>query len=273
MIRNLKLFHHMSKIKLAIIGGSGIENPGIIKNAEEIKLDTPYGPTSSSLISGQIDGHEVVVLARHGKGHIIAPTKVPFRANIWALRDVGCTHIIATTACGSLQENIKPRDLVFLDQFIDFTKHRNLTFFENFEEKVVHTPLAEPFCPELRRILIAAARELNLPHHERGTVVTIEGPRFSTRAESRMFKLLGADVINMSTTPEVILAREFGLCYASIAMSTDYDCWRETDEAVTWEMISAIMKDNAANVVKLLLKVIPQIAGELGDKKCGHCGG
>lgn len=258
----------MSKIKIAIIGGSGIDNPNIIKNAEEIKVETPYGATSSPLISGQIDGVDVVVLARHGKGHIIAPTRVPFRANIWALRDVGCTHILATTACGSLQENIKPRDLVFLDQFIDFTKQRNLTFFENFEEKVVHTPMAEPFCPELRKILIKAAKELKLSHHETGTVVTIEGPRFSTRAESRFFKQIGADVINMSTTPEVILAREFGICYASVAMSTDYDSWRETDEAVTWEMISSIMKDNANNVIKLLLKVIP----EINFAKCGHCG-
>lgn len=256
-----------NKVKIAIIGGSGIDNPNIIKNAEEIKMETPYGATSSPLISGQIDGVDVVVLARHGKGHIIAPTRVPFRANIWALRDVGCTHIIATTACGSLQEQIKPRDLVFLDQFIDFTKHRNLTFFENFEEKVVHTPMAEPFCPELRQILIKAAKELNLSYHEKGTVVTIEGPRFSTRAESRFFKHSGADVINMSTVPEVILAREFGLCYSSIAMATDYDSWRETDEPVTIEMVFKVMKDNASNVVKLLLKAIPQI--NFGN--CGHC--
>lgn len=262
----------MSKIKIAIIGGSGIDNPKIIKNAEEINIETPYGATSSPLISGQIDGVDAVVLARHGQGHIIAPTKVPFRANIWALRDIGCTHIIATTACGSLQENIQPRDLVFLDQFIDFTKHRNLTFFEDFEEKVVHTPMAEPFCPELRKILIEAARELKLTHHERGTVITIEGPRFSTRAESRFFKQIGADVINMSTVPEVILAREFGICYATVAMSTDYDAWREGEEAVTWQMVMQVMKDNSSHVIKLLLKVIPQIANELADEECEHCG-
>ena len=149
----------MSKIKIAIIGGSGLDEPGILKNAKEINPLTPFGATAAPLVCGQIEGVEAVVLARHGRGHTIMPTKVPYRANIWALKQAGCTHIIATTACGSLKEKIKPRDLVFLDQFIDFTKHRNLTFFE---DKVVHTAMAEPFCPELRRILIKAARELKL---------------------------------------------------------------------------------------------------------------
>ena len=137
----------MQKIKVAIIGGSGIDDPQILKNPEVINLDTPYGATASPLICGQINEVNVVTLARHGHGHIISPTKVPFRANIWALKEIGCTHIIATTACGSLKEEIKPRDLIFLDQFIDFTKHRNLTFFEDFKDKIVHTPMAEPFCP------------------------------------------------------------------------------------------------------------------------------
>ena len=260
----------MNKIKIAIIGGSGIDDSGILKNAEEIMPETPFGKPASPLICGQIEGVEVVVLARHGKGHTLMPTKVPYRANIWALKEAGCTHILATTACGSLQEKIKPRDLIFLDQFIDFTKRRNLTFFE---DKVVHTAMAEPFCPELRKVIIETARELKLPHHERGTIITIEGPRFSTRAESRYFKQMGADAINMSTVPEVILARELGICYASVAMSTDYDAWREGEEAVTWEMVNEVMKDNADKVVRLLLKSIPKIAGELAEEKCGHCGG
>lgn len=256
-------------IKIAIIGGSGIDDPGIIKNAVEKNIETPFGATASPLVCGQIEGVDIVVLARHGKNHTIMPTKVPYRANIWALKEVGCTHIIATTACGSLQEKIKPRDLIFLDQFIDFTKHRNLTFFE---DKVVHTAMADPFCPSLREILIKTAKELKLSHHEQGTIVTIEGPRFSTRAESRFFKQMGADVINMSTVPEVILAREVGICYSSVAMATDYDSWRVGEEAVTWEMVTQVMKDNADNVIKLLLKVIPKIIRQLADEKCRHCG-
>ncbi|MDP2736580.1 MAG: S-methyl-5'-thioadenosine phosphorylase [bacterium] len=255
----------MNKIKIAIIGGSGIDDPGILKNAEELNMETPFGAPASPLICGQIGSVDVVVLARHGKGHTIMPTKVPYRANIWALNQVGCTHIIATTACGSLVEKIKPRDLIFLDQFIDFTKHRNLTFFE---DKVVHTAMAEPFCPQLRNTLKKAAEELNISHHNQGTIITIEGPRFSTRAESHYFRSMKADAVNMSTVPEVILARELGICYASVAMATDYDAWREGEEAVTWEMILKVMKDNSDNVIKLLLKVIPKIDFE----NCEHCG-
>ena len=259
----------MSKIKIAIIGGSGLDDPGILKKAKEINVNTPFGATASPLICGQIEGADIVVLARHGQNHNLMPTKVPYRANVWALKEVGCTHIIATTACGSLQEKIKPRDLIFLDQFIDFTKHRNLTFFE---DKVVHTTMADPFCPSLREILINTAEEMKLPYHKQGTIVTIEGPRFSTRAESRFFKQIGADVINMSTVPEVTLAREVGICYASVAMSTDYDAWREGEKAVTWGMVMEVMKDNAKNVKKLLLKVIPKIIHQLADEECGHCG-
>ena len=255
----------MSNIKIAIIGGSGLDDPQILKNPTELNIETPFGAPAGPLLSGQINGVEVVILARHGRAHTIMPTKVPYRANILALKQAGCTHIIATTACGSLKEEIKPRDLVFLDQFIDFTKQRNLTFFE---DKVVHTTMAEPFCPQLRGVLITAAKNLQLAHHETGTMLTIEGPRFSTRAESRYFSGLGADVINMSTVPEVILARELGLCYGSIAMATDYDAWREDEAAVTWEMVLNVMKDNAEKVKKLLLEIIPKInfAG------CQHCG-
>lgn len=257
----------MNKIKIAIIGGSGLDDPGILKNAEEKVLETPYGKTSSSLTCGKIQGVEIVILARHNKAHTISPTQVPFRANLWALKELGCTHIIATTACGSLKEEIKPRDFIFLDQFIDMTKHRNLTFFEDFEEKIVHTPMAEPFCPRLRQVLIETARELKIPHHETGTVITIEGPRFSTKAESNFFRLIGGSVINMSTVPEVILARELGICYAKIAMSTDYDCWREGEESVTWDIITRIMKENSENAKRLLIEVIPKIKQE----NCAHC--
>jgi len=243
-------------IKIGIIGGSGLDDPQILKDPKEVERKTPFGKPSSALITGQIKGKDVVILSRHGKNHSIMPTNVPFRANIWALKEMGCTHIIATTACGSLREEIKPKELVILDQFIDFTKHRTLTFHE---DKVVHTPMADPFCEQLRQTIIEGAEELNISHHKKGTMITIEGPRFSTRAESNMFRGFGADVINMSTVPEVILAREIDICYASIAMSTDYDCWKDGEEVVTWKMILENMKHNAENVKKLLIRTIEKI--------------
>jgi len=254
----------MSTKKIAIIGGSGLDDPQILKDIEKISIDTPYGKTSSSLLSGKINGTSVVVLARHGSKHTITPTHVPFRANIWALKEIGCTHIVATTACGSLKEGIRPGDLIFLDQFIDFTKHRNLTFFD---DEVIHTPMADPFCNNLRNLIIDTASELNLPHHKTGTILTIEGPRFSTRAESKYFAQIGADVINMSTVPEVILARELGICYASVAMSTDYDSWKKNEEAVTWEKILQVMQKNATNVKKLLIEAVPKI----DSNQCAQC--
>lgn len=246
----------MAKIKIAIIGGSGLDDPRLMKQKKEKKVRTPYGSPSSALTIGKIQGVDTVILARHGKDHSIYPTGVNYRANIHALKEEGCTHILATTAVGSLRERIRPGDLVFVDQFIDFTRHRPLTFHE---KKVVHTPMAEPFCRYLRSILAGSAKQLKLRHHTRGTVVTIEGPRFSTKAESHMFRKLGADVINMSTVPEVALAREAGICYQTIAMSTDYDCWKEGEEPVTWDMILTIMKNNADNVKKLIMGAIAKI--------------
>lgn len=248
----------MAKVKIGIIGGSGMDDPRLMKGIKEKRVRTPYGSPSSALTVGRINGVETVILARHGKDHSIYPTGVNFRANIHALKKEGCTHILATTAVGSLREKIRPGDLVFPDQFIDFTKHRPLTFHD---EKVIHTPMGEPFCSDLRKLLIGSAKELRFRHHGKGTVVTIEGPRFSTKAESHMFRKLGADVINMSTVPEVILAREAGICYQTIAMSTDYDCWKEGEEPVTWEMILSIMKKNAENVKELLLKTVSRISG------------
>ena len=251
-------------IKIGIIGGSGLDDPDILKDKREIDVDTPYGKPSSPLTIGKIGNVDIVILARHGKKHSIYPTGVNFRANIHALKSQGVTHIIATTACGSLREEIKPNDFVFVDQFIDFTKHRALTFHD---KEVIHTPMAEPFCEELRKVLIETAKELKLKCHEKGTVVTIEGPRFSTKAESKMFRQWGADVINMSTVPEVILAREAKICYQAIAMSTDYDCLKEGEEPVTWDMIVERMKLNAENVKKLIVAVIPKIK----DENCRQC--
>ncbi|MBI4697569.1 MAG: S-methyl-5'-thioadenosine phosphorylase [Nitrospirae bacterium] len=244
-------------IKVGIIGGSGLDNPDILKNSREIAVETPYGPPTSVLTVGSIKGIDVVILARHGKNHSIYPSKVNFRANIWALKEQGCTHVLASTAVGSLREEIEPGHLVFPNQFIDHTRKRETTFFD--EDVVVHTPMAEPFCQNLVDLLSLSADELKLTYHRNRTVITIEGPRFSTKAESHMFRGWNADVINMSTVPEVVLAREKQMHYAAIAMSTDYDCWREGEESVTWEMILATMKKNSDNVIKLFLDVLYKI--------------
>ncbi len=176
---------------------------------------------------------------------------------MWAIRELGCTHILATTACGSLREEIKRGDIVVLDQFIDFTRHREVTFHDEFANgELNHTPMADPFHLKLREKLIAAASELNLGFHPSGTVVTIEGPRFSTRAESRMFRLWGADVINMSIAPECILANELRVSYAAVALSTDYDCWKTDEEPVTWEEVLKVFNRNVKNVIQLLTKTI-----------------
>jgi len=243
--------------KIAIIGGSGLEDPAILKNPKDIQVGTPYGTPSSSFKCGKIGGVEVAILSRHGRDHAIPPTQVNNRANIWAIKELACTHIIVTTACGSLREEIDRGHLVILDQFIDFTRHREVTFHSKFEDgNLNHTPMADPFNEELRKVLIKKAGELNLPFHKKGTVVTIEGPRFSTRAESNMFRILGADVINMSTAPECILANEIGVPYAAIALSTDYDCWKSDEEPVTWEEVLKVFNRNVENVIRLLLETI-----------------
>ena len=246
-------------MKMGIIGGSGLDNPDILKDSKEIEVDTPYGKPSSPLKIGKISGVDVVLLARHGRKHEIPPTQINYRANISALKEQGCTHILATTACGSLKEDIGRGHFVILDQFIDFTRHRPITFHEKFENGPIHTPMAEPFSKELREVLISTCKELGLIHHNKGTVITIEGPRFSTKAESHMFRTWGADVINMSIAPEVILANEAGIKYAAIAMSTDYDCWKENEESVTWEAILETFNKNSNNVKDLLIKVIPKL--------------
>ena len=238
-------------IKIGIIGGTGFGNPGLLENAATQKVHTPYGPPSGLVTTGRLEGVEIAAIARHGESHSIYPSAVNFRANIWAMKHLGVTHIFAVTAVGSLREEIKPGHLVFPDQFIDRTTRRIATFYEG--QEVCHIPMADPFCDRLRSMLSKTAGTLGLDSHGCGTVITIEGPRFSTRAESRMFRMWGADVINMSTVPEVVLAREAGICYAAIAMSTDYDCWHESQEPVSWALIQKTMQKNAESV-KLLLR-------------------
>lgn len=246
--------------RIGIIGGSGLEDPSILHNTEEKKSETRFGSPSSSLLCGNLMGTDIVILSRHGRDHTIPPSGVNNRANILSLKETGCTHIISTTACGSLREDIKRGDIVIPDQFIDFTRHRAISFFEEFEPgRMGHTPMADPFDAGLRSLLISTARELGLVIHEKGTVITIEGPRFSTRAESKMFRSWGADIINMSIAPEAILANELKIPYATIAMSTDYDSWKEDEKPVSWEEVLDVFGRNVHNVLTLLQRVIPLI--------------
>jgi len=247
-------------IRIGIIGGSGLENPEILQSSEEKHFETPYGAPSSSLLCGSVEGTEIVILSRHGRQHTIPPSKVNNRANIFALKEAGCTHIITTTACGSLREEIGRGDLVVPDQFIDFTRHRDITFFDEFKPgSMNHTPMADPFDTNLRNLIISSAMALGIKIHNRGTLVTIEGPRFSTRAESKMFRLWGADIINMSVAPEVILANEIGIPYVAIAMSTDYDCWKDDETPVSWEAVIAVFNKNVDSVLRLITEVILRV--------------
>lgn len=245
---------------IGIIGGSGLDNPDILEKAKDIKKDTPYGETSSALKHGFIAGTEVLLLARHGREHTISPTGINNRANIWALKELGCTQIIATTAVGSLREKIKPGELVLPDQFIDFTRHRAITFFDSFEPgEMKHAQMADPFNKKMCQILNTEADKLQIPIHNGATVVTIEGPRFSTRAESHMFRAWGAHIINMSTAPECILANELKIPYAAVAMSTDYDCWNTNQEPVSWEAVLKTFNANVGRVTDLLIHSIPKL--------------
>ena len=243
-------------MKIGIIGGSGLEDSKILKDCNKFKVDTSYGSPSSLLTTGKIRGIETVVLSRHGIKHEISPTQVNYRANIHALKQYGCNYVISTTAVGSLREEIKRGDFVILDQFIDFTRRRHLTFHDNFDEGPVHVSMAQPFSESIRERLIQACDSLKFNYHKSGTVITIEGPRFSTLAESKMFRQWGAEVINMSIATEATLAREAGIEYASIAMSTDYDCWKTEESPVTWEQVGKIMKDNSDRVTQVLKKTI-----------------
>ncbi len=246
--------------KIGIIGGSGLENPTLLQNPRERDVNTPWGAPSSSLLEGEIAGVPVALLARHGREHTIPPSQVNYRANIQALKDAGCTRLLVSTAVGSLREEVRRGDLVLPDQFIDFTRHRCNTFHESFAPHLpVHAAMPDPFDPVLRAACLEEMRAMGCRHHARGTLITIEGPRFSTRAESRMYRILGADIVNMSVATEAALANEAGLPYAAIAMSTDYDSWKDDEEPVTWEAIAAVAGANAEKVLALLLRVIPRL--------------
>ena len=244
----------MRNKKIGIIGGSGLEQLNLFESTEYIKMETPYGEPSSPVLKGQINNTEIYIISRHGFQHSITPTHVNNRANIKAFEQLDCNAIIATTACGSLREEIKPGHLVFPNQIIDFTRFRKNTFFDSFEEgELKHISFADPFDKQLIDQLAAIATKNNIPFHKEMTLVTIEGPRFSSRAESHMFRAWGADIINMSTAPEVILANELNIPYVAVAMSTDYDCWKTDIEAVTVEAVLSTFKKNARNVTGILV--------------------
>jgi len=244
-------------VKIGLIGGSGLEKLNIFKDPGEISISTKYGYPSSSFFKGTIGQCEVFILSRHGRDHTIPPTQINNRANITALKQAGCRYIIATTACGSLRDEIRRGDIVIANQFIDYTRLRINTFYDKFEPgNMVHTPMADPFSEKLRSMLISGCKEAGISYHPEGTIVTIEGPRFSTRAESKMFRLLGADVINMSIAPEACLAMEAGIPYAAIALSTDYDSWKHDEDPVTWEDVLRVFNENVRHVTGLLVHVL-----------------
>jgi len=243
--------------KTGIIGGSGLENPGILKDPGELSCTTPWGDPSSALLEGFINKTPVVLLSRHGREHTLPPSQVNNRANIWALKECGCTKIISTTACGSLREEIGRGDIIIPDQFIDFTRRRELSYYEAFDPgDMKHTPMADPFDPQMRHELIEAAGTIGLAVHKKGTIITIEGPRFSTRAESKMFRAWGADLVNMSIAPEAVLSNELGIPYVTIAMSTDYDAWHDEEEPVSWQEVIRIFHENVSKVICLIQKFL-----------------
>lgn len=251
-----------TNVEIGIIGGTGVYEPAIIQDVEDAEVYTPYGRPSDRISVGYYHDRKIAFLPRHGKNHQIPPHKIPFRANIWAFKELGVQRVIAASAVGSLRVDFKPSEFVILHQFIDRTKDRGDTFYDGGQ--VCHISTAEPFCPELRRVFITSAQELGLPVHEEGTYVCIQGPRFSTKAESRLFRSWNVDVIGMTLFPEVALAREVGMCYTSVAMITDYDVWAE--KPVTAKEVLTTMKQNSANFRKLIMETVPKVPKTRG---CG----
>jgi 5'-methylthioadenosine phosphorylase len=246
---------------LGIIGGSGLyELPELTGRAER-QVETPYGPPSDRLITGRLGQRELVFLPRHGRGHRLSPSEINFRANIYALKALGCDAVLSISAVGSLREDIRPGELVIVDQFVDRTRQRPATFFGG--GVVGHVSLADPVCASLTTSLKAACDQVGAIAHGGGTYVCIEGPQFSTRAESNEYRALGASVIGMTNAPEYRLAREAGLCYATLALATDYDCWRDGDP-VTVDVVLAVVKQNIARARAVIAAFAPKPRGERG---------
>ncbi len=245
-------------MKIGIIGGSGLDDPDIIEDLETHTQNTVYGDIPFS--TGKLNNVEVVFISRHGPDHHLSPTHVNYRGNIQAFRDLGVTHIIATNACGSLKEEIDRGDFIIPNQFIDFTKHRLNTFYDDFQDGMHHEVMADPFDAFLSDLLFGVVTDLNYRVHREKTLVTIEGPRFSTRAESHMFIQWGADIINMTVATEAALAKEAGIPYAVVAMSTDYDCWKEEEVMPAWEDILAVFEKNIERVKKIIMEAVTRLS-------------
>ncbi len=245
-------------VEIGLIGGSGVYDPNLLKDSKEFKMHTPYGAPSDFITVGNFKGKKVAFIPRHGKCHTIMPSNVNSRANIWALKELGVKFIIGVGAVGSLKEEIKPGHMVFTNQFVDRTYRRETTFYPG--PQVCHISVAEPICPELRVHFCKHAKKLRIPFKPKGTCVVIEGPRFSTKAESQLYRSGKADIIGMTLTPECVLAREAEICYVSIATVTDYDVW--ANKPVSADEVIATMKKNIENVKKLLEEAIPTIPKE-----------
>ncbi len=244
----------MRKDAIAIIGGSGLYDLDGMTDAHMHEIDTPYGPPSSPVVDGVLGARRVMFLARHGKGHRFTPSEVNYRANVFALKALGATEVVSVSAVGSMREEIRPGDIVLPDQYIDRTRGRPSTFFGG--GIVGHVAFADPTCAELADRLCAAAGAAGIPVRRGGTLMVMEGPAFSTRAESRMHRQLGVDLIGMTAAPEAKLAREAELCYATVALATDYDCWHETEDDVTVEAVVAVMQRNVASARALLKALV-----------------
>jgi 5'-methylthioadenosine phosphorylase len=259
----------MDPIPFAVIGGSGLYQLDGMTNVREIEVETPFGPPSDAIIAGELEGIGVAFLPRHGRGHLLSPTELPSRANIWALKSLGVKRILASSACGSLREELAPRQIVVADQLYDRTRHRAPhTFFE--DGIVAHIGFADPFCPVLRQVLLDAARATEAAVHDGGTMVVMEGPQFSTRAESNAYRQLGFDTIGMTALPEAKLAREAEICYATMNLVTDYDVWYAEHDEVTVEMVVANMRANLETAKRILGHALPAMAAlDEGGCECG----
>ncbi len=258
----------MPQATIGVIGGSGLYRMESMTEVEEVKVQTPFGDPSDVLTVGKVNGVSMAFLPRHGRGHRISPSEIPVRANIWALKSLGVEYVISVSAVGSLREDIAPRDLIIPDQLFDRTKSRVNSFYEG--GIVVHCTFAQPFCPTLSKLLLDAGRALaDVKVHEGGTYVCMEGPLFSTKAESLTYRKLGMDIIGMTALPEAKLAREAELCYATIACATDYDCWHESEESVTVEMVIGNLFANVANAQRILQSVAQHIPENRSQLTCG----
>jgi 5'-methylthioadenosine phosphorylase len=251
----------MTEVRIGIIGGSGLYKMDALKDVEEVKVDTPFGSPSDAVILGTLDGTRVAFLARHDRNHTLLPSELPFRANIYAMKQLGVEYLISASAVGSLKEEAKPLDMVVPDQFIDRTKNRVSTFFG--EGIVAHIAFGDPVCHNLAGVLADAIASLNLPDvtlHRGGTYVCMEGPAFSTKAESNLYRSWGATVIGMTNLPEAKLAREAEIAYATLALVTDYDCWHPDHDSVTVEMVVNNLQRNAVNAQKVIQETVRRLS-------------